>query len=170
MKRRSFLPGYLVALCVALTACVSTETTTAPDDQYGHRYEGVAPDGRETVLVTDADTTEEYLTAPAVIDSVNVRPAREVALPGADVAVEVLIKGALPDGCSELNEATQSRRGHLIDVELTVRRPRGAICIEVLRPFRFYLPLEGTFAPGSYSLKINGASHPFRIREAETGT
>ena len=37
--------------------------------------------------------------------------------------------------------------------------------MQVLRPFRFYLPLEGVFEPGSYTLKVNGAATPFRIRE-----
>ena len=81
--------------------------------------------------------------------------------------VEVLIKGALPDACAALDEAEQARVVNLIDVTLTMRRPRGALCAQVVRPFRFYLPLDGTFPPGSYTLKVNGAAYPFRIREGE---
>lgn len=164
MIRAALLP---VACLIALSACTGSESASTPDDEFGHRYEGLAPDGRETVLAHPVDTTEAYITVPAVIDSVSVRPALREVRPGQEVQVEVLIKGAMPDGCSELNEAVQTQIGHMIDVELTVRRPRGAMCIEVIRPFRFYLPLEGTYAPGAYSLKINGASHPFRIREGE---
>ena len=108
-----------------------------------------------------------YLVTPAVLDSVAVRPAQRVAPPGEAVPVEILVKGALPDACSELGEATQTRAMNLIDVTLTMRRPRGAACAQVVRPFRFYLPLDGTFPPGSYTLKVNGAAYPFRIREGQ---
>jgi len=151
---------------IGLAACAGLGNgSAASDEQFGHRYEGVAPDGRETVLIEPPDSSETYIELPVFLDSVHVRPARFEALPGEAVPVEVLIKGALPDACSELNEATQERMEHFINVTLTVRRPRGAICAEVVRPFRFYLPLDGTFTPGSYSLRINGAAHPFRIRE-----
>ena len=155
-----------LVLMVGLAACAgSGDDSVSPDEQFGHRYEGIAPDGRETVLIEPADSSAVYIELPVFLDSVHVRSAHREALPGEAVPVEVLIKGALPDACSELNEATQERMEHFVEVTLTVRRPRGAICTEVVRPFRFYLPLDGTFAPGSYSLRINGAAHPFRIRE-----
>jgi hypothetical protein len=152
----------------ALAGCSRTRDAAVPaDDQYGHRYEGVAPDGRETVLLAPSDTAEAYLVTPAVLDSVAVRPARREVLPSEAVPVEVLIKGALPDACSVLDDATQTRAANLIDVTLTMRRPRGAVCAQVVRPFRFYLPLDGLFPPGAYTLKVNGAAYPFRIREGE---
>lgn len=164
MKRLALITG---CAFFYLAACAGSEQANTSDDQYGHRYEGHAPDGRETIIATEPDTTEQYITVPAVVDSVSVRPALNAINPGQEVAVEVLIKGALPDGCSELNEPTQSQIGHLIDVNLSVRRPRGAMCIEVVRPFRFYLPLDGHFSSGAYNLKINGRSHPFQIQAGE---
>lgn len=154
----------VVVVCLAGCAGSSSETVV-PDEQFGHRYEGIAPDGRETVLIQPPDTLEAYLELPVALDSVHVRPARREALPGEAVPVEVLIKGALPDACSELNQAAQDRMERFITVTLSVRRPRGAICTQVVRPFRFYLPLDGTFTSGAYTLRINGAVHPFRIRE-----
>lgn len=162
-----FSAGLFVAALFVAACASSGETAASPDDQYGHRYEGVAPDGRETVLLTPPDSSETYLTTPAVLDSVAVRPARRAALPSEAVPVEVLLKGALPDACSELNAATQARAAHLINVTLTMRRPSGAVCAQVVRPFRFYLPLEGDFPPGAYTLTVNGAAYPFRIRAGE---
>lgn len=163
---------WLLVLVAALvfSACTgSGESTVAPDDEFGHRYEGVAPDDRETVLATPPDSSESYIMTPAVLDSIVVRPARRAAAPGEAVPVEVLLKGALPDACSALNLPTQTRRANLIDVELTMRRARGAMCAQVVRPFRFYLPLEGTYTPGSYTLTVNGTVLPFRIREVDPG-
>jgi hypothetical protein len=135
-----------------------------PDDVYGHRYGGVAPDGRETVILAPADSGTSWLTLPAILDSVAVRPAVAAAPVGALVPVEVLLKGTLPDGCTTLDEAVQERLGHLVNITLTMRQPHGALCAQVVRPFRFYLPLDGTFEPGHYSLTVNGRSYPFRIR------
>lgn len=164
---RHALPLLALATALAVAGCARSREAARADDQYGHRYEGVAPDGRETVLLTPADTAEAYIVTPAVLDSVAVRPAQRVAPPGEAVPVEVLVKGALPDACSALDEATQTRAMNLVDVTLTMRRPRGAVCAQVVRPFRFYLPLDSTFPPGAYTLKVNGTAYPFRIREGE---
>ena len=132
---------------------------------------GPPDDGRETVLLTPPADSVRYLVYPAILEGVFVRPARAAAPPGTEVGVEVLVKGTLPDACSELADATQTRRGHLIDMELTMRTPRGAVCAQIIRPFRFYLLLDGGYAPGHYTLTLNGTAYPFRIRsegEAET--
>ncbi len=158
------------ALAIVLGACGMFGGARAPDDQFGHRYGGVAPDGRETVLLEPGDSATSYVTLPAILDSVSVRPAVAAAPAGSAVAVEVLVKGTLPDACTTLDVATQRRAGHLITATLTMRQPHGALCAQVVRPFRFYLPLEGTFVPGHYTLTLNGTAHPFRIREQAAGS
>ena len=142
----------LSALALALAACGGAGEAADPND------------GRETVLLTPPADSVRYLVYPAILDGVFVRPGRAAAAPGAEVPVEILVKGTLPDACSELADATQTRRGHLVDMELTMRTPRGAVCAQIQRPFRFYLLLDGAFAPGHYTLTLNGAAHPFRIR------
>ena len=166
---RCALPFGVAALAAALAACGGARPRP-PDGEYGHRYDGVAPDGRETVLLAPADTAAGFITLPAILDSVAVRPAVAAAPPGTAVPVEVLVKGTLPDACTVLDAATQERAGHLISVTLTMQQPHGALCAQVVRPFRFYLPLEGTYAPGHYTLRVNGAAYPFRIRETDPRT
>ncbi len=155
-------------LALVCSACGGSGSASdaSGDDRFGHRYDGVAPDGRETMLLTPADSVRRVLIYPAVLDSIAVRPQQPTATPEAPVSVEVLLKGTLPDACSRLEDASQVRRGNLITVEVTMRQPRGRACAQVVRPFRFYLPLEGTYGPGSYTLKVNGAAVPFRIRES----
>ncbi len=151
---------------LTLSACGFFGGTRAPDQRYGHRYGRVAPDGRETVLVEPPDSSGAYLTLPAVLDSVVVRPSRAEAPAGTEVPVEILVKGTLPDACTALNEAEQSRVSHIVNVTLTMRQPHGALCAQVVRPFRFYLPLTGTYTPGSYTVLVNGTAYPFQIRTA----
>ena len=51
-----------------------------------------------------------------------------------------------------------------MEITLDTRRPRGALCAAVMRPYRFYLTLEGTYAAGPWTLKLNGAAYPFEVK------
>lgn len=154
----------LLAVGLPLAACGGARTPD-PDARFGTRY--TARDGapRETLLIAVPRDSSEYLAFPAVTDSVSVRAERPVVPPGDSTAVEVLVKGSLPDACAELSRVAQRRDGRSIRVELDMRTPRRRVCAAVARPYRFYLPLDGHFAPGSYVLTLNGRAVPFQIRE-----
>ena len=158
----------LVLGVLALGACsgLGGSSDRNPEDDFGHRFEDWARDGRETLLLDVNGDTTRTLVFPAVIDSVAIRPSQVAVLPGNEATVEVLIKGAIPDACSVLNAAEQDRAGQFVTVTLTMRQPIDEVCAQVVRPFRFYLVLDGSFAPGSYTLTLNGRARPFRIREA----
>ena len=153
-----------LVLALYLAACVgSRKTELPPDEQFGHRFDETGPEGRRTLDVTPPDSSGSYFYYPAVLDTVHVRPAPFT--PGhSAVPVEILVKGSLPDACTELNEVRQERFGHLIEIELETRRPQRAVCAMVIRPFRFYLELEGEYVPGDYTLKLNDRVYPFTVR------
>ena len=48
-----------------------------------------------------------------------------------------------------------------------MRRRRGVLCASVVRPYRFYLVLEGQYEQGHYTLKINGVAHTFVVANRE---
>ena len=160
--------GVLLALALGvsalgLAACsgASTDAASGPDrDRYGYRVG--SDDGRETMLIRPISDSTRYLVYPAVVDSVAVRPAGRPA-PGDAVAVEVLVKGALPDACAELTEVTQTRQARYVTVDLMMRQPRETVCAAVVRPFRFYLVLDGAYPAGSYVLRLNGTTTPFQV-------
>lgn len=149
---------------LALAACSGMRRDTPPEERFGVRPDSL-DDGSERLEVTPPDSARDYFYAPAILESIVVRPA---PFPDADtletVPVEVLIKGALPDACTELHRVTQERIARLVRVELTMRRPRGAVCATVVRPYRFYLLLDDRYAPGAYSLTVNGTAKPFEIQ------
>lgn len=166
MPRAARLALVLAALAVA--ACSGGGRTTS-DGRYGHRSDGWGADGRETLLLGEPADSAGFFVYPAVIDSVAVRPERRAVAAGEAVAVEVLVKGAMPDACSALNAVTQTRTGHFVTLALTMRQPRGAVCAQVVRPYRFYVRLDSLFEAGSYTLTLNGRVTPFQIREAPAG-
>ncbi len=167
---RFFLASLWMLTALALAAAAgcagSEESRKPPDQRYGHRYEGRAGDGRRTLVVTPPDSAVRHFVYPAPIGEVIVRHAEPPEAADADTArvpVELLIKGTLPDACMSLSGATQQRRGHLVEVALQMRRPRGVVCEPVLRPYRFYLPLDGRYEAGPYTLKVNDVVYPFSL-------
>lgn len=158
----ALLAGATLAACAA-----SRPADPEPDERFGHRYAADGPDGRRTITIAPPDSATDYFVYPVPFDTVVVRPAPFLAdVPAEEqaVEVEVLVKGAFPDGCSDLHHLAQSRAGHLIDLTLEMRKPEGAICASVRRPYRFYTLLEGRYAVGHYTLKVNGRAVPFEIR------
>lgn len=156
----------VMMLVVFLGGCaVLKPAAPEPEDSFGHRVDGQTEDGRTTIAITPAREDVEYRLFDASYDNVTIRPAEVTAANRASgVEVEVLIKGAFPDSCSELHEVKQQRAGNLVLVTLTMRRPQGSVCASVLRPYRYYLDLDGVFTPGPYSMRLNDLSHPFVVR------
>lgn len=138
------------------------------DTRFGHR-QAYSDDGRETVLIAAPADSAGFLVFPAYVDSIAVRPERAALTPGDSTAVEVLVKGALPDACAELSSVTQTRQARYVTVQLEMRLPRGRVCAAVVRPYRFYLPLAGRFGAGSYVLTLNDTVYPFQIRARDSG-
>lgn len=161
----------LSTLAVWVSACSGSEAVQKPpDERFGHRFEGASPDQRETTAIMPPDTSRAYFYYPAVYDTLHIRPGPfnlDVAASTQKVPVEVLVKGAFPDTCSELDGVEQKRIGHLIDVMLQMRKPRGSVCAAVERPYRFYLMLQGAYEPGAYTLTFNGVPRPFSINNPD---
>ncbi len=162
------LSGVLLLLvALQLSACVGGRPVRKPpDERFGHRFEGEAPDGRPVISITEPDTSVSYFYYPALFDSVYIRPApfkEDIPTEAQQTPVEVLIKGAFPDACTELGLLEQTRAGHIVSLSLQMRRPQGAVCATVVRPYRFYVLLEGLYEAGDYTLKLNNRYFPFQV-------
>ena len=159
----------LAIVVLAIGACKSSAPTMVVEDQqFGHRYEGTAPDGRETHIIEPAEANQEFVVHPAVFDSVLVRPQVPLDMPSEGRVVELLIKGSFPDSCTRLHAVSQERSGNIINMSLEMRRPKGQLCASVVRPYRFYVSLDGKYPPGHYTVKVNGRVRTFRIMESDS--
>lgn len=156
----------VLILAAFLGGCMATAPGDVdPDAQFGHRVDGTTDDGRTTIAINPPDASITYRYFPATFESVIVRPAPPSAAGnGPGVPVEVLIKGSFPDACAELHDVSQVRRGRMVEVTLQMRRATGSVCAAVLRPYRFYLQLEGTYEPGAYTMTLNSKPHSFEIQ------
>ncbi len=101
---------------------------------------------------------EEHATGPVYVEEIEVRVGE-----GRPAPVEVVVRGALPDACSELVEpATITVEGTQVTVRLASQRPRDLMCAQVLRPFETTLDL-GVFEPGTYTLVVNDLETTFVV-------
>lgn len=153
-------------LAVGLGACGGA-AEAVEDIPFGTRADD--RDGRETLLITPPDSAQEFFYYPAYFSEVEVRTGRTEA---GRRPVELLIRGALPDGCTALHDIEQDRVGNLINVTFEMRRPKGAVCTQVVRPYRFYYTFGEPLAPGDYTLKLNDEVKLFTVfppREGEAG-
>ena len=151
-------------LALALAACGGSEEVAVDTDRFGYRVGGEAG-GRVTVAPAPPDSTTRTLTFPVVVDSVGVRVAGRPAR-GDGVAVEAVVQGSFPDACSVLSGVEQGRSGHYVTVTATMRQPLETVCAAVVRPFRFYVVLDGAYPAGSYTLTVNDAAYPFQVLPA----
>lgn len=167
---RAFLLWTILSVTVA--ACLGSKEVEQPaDERYGHRFEEQGPEGRRTIAILPADSAESYFYYPAVVDTVHVRPAPLASdlTSQREIPVEILVKGSMPDGCTQMHDVLQERYGHIIHVTVQMRRPQGSVCTRVMRPYRFYLRLDGTYGEGSYTLKLNNRIFPFSVRTPPAG-
>lgn len=153
--------AFASALLLLLGGCLlSRGGNTIADARFGHRYTSPDTDGRATLQVVLPDSGARFFTYPVPIDSVYFRPA-PFAPDSTTTRAEVLIKGTLPDACSELHRFEQERSGNLIQLRLLMRKPQGAVCAMMVRPFRYYALLEGRYPPGDYTIKINDETETY---------
>lgn len=167
MRRAAALAAFAAAL--ALPACGLLKPT--PEQQFGVYPPSETPEDSDILVVTPPESGQAYFYANAPINDDLINPTVPITVRfspdpahGDSTRVELLIRGALPDACYELHDVAQRRSFSVIDVTLRVRRPQGAICATVVRPFRYYLLLDGHFGPGPYSLYVNGTERPFAVR------
>jgi inhibitor of cysteine peptidase len=77
--------------------------------------------------------------------------------------VTVHVKGGLSDACTTLHETKAMRTASTIVISITTERPRDAICTEIYTYFEKDLNLGKDFAPGTYTVEVNGVSDTFVI-------
>ncbi len=87
----------------------------------------------------------------------------EVEVAGTIPFVTVHVEGGLPDGCTTLHETKAMRTEDTIVIIITTERPRDAICTEIYTFFEKDLNLGKDFAPGTYTVDVNGVTDTFEI-------
>lgn len=114
-------------------------------------------DGRGPVTRPAAPAAEQIIAGLAAVASVDA-----LLLESFPVQVNVVAKGNLPDGCTEIDRTLQRRTGNAFEVILTTKRPADAMCTMAIVPFTETIPLDVLGLPaGDYTVTVNGVGATF---------
>jgi hypothetical protein len=150
---------YLLFL-FSIIACSGTKTNS--DEQFLNRPTQNSG-GRSTMQILPPSGSADFSYKAVGIDTVHIRQS-PLNSESKKAAVELLVKGYLSDGCSELHEAKQTLTGNQISVEIMARKPSATICTMAIRPFRFYLLLNDALSVGAYTIRINEQNQAFIVK------
>jgi len=103
--------------------------------------------------------TKEFVVGEMAVTNIEV-----LLLESFPLQVHIVVKGYLNDACTMVNETTQRRDGYTIRVRITTKRPKDAMCAQVITETTVRVPLEGVFFPGRYKVMVNDVEKDFDIQ------
>ncbi|TDI77543.1 MAG: hypothetical protein E2O84_00845 [Bacteroidetes bacterium] len=154
-------PAWMLSMILVVSSgCMSANSGGGNvESGFGNR-ETDGEGGRSTIVITSVPNVNEYVVSPVPFESADIRVGTRE---NGTAPVEILVKGAFPDSCTELHGANQTRTNSEVIVNIQARRPVNAVCASVMRPYRFYLTIDGTFESGRYTLDLNGVRQVFVV-------
>lgn len=88
----------------------------------------------------------------------------DVNLSGSQPAqISLDVEGEHPDGCELPVIVRQMRKGNIVDIEVYREVPVDVFCPMILKPYRDSIILDGSFAPGEYTIKVNEHSQAVSV-------
>jgi inhibitor of cysteine peptidase len=101
----------------------------------------------------------EYVYGTATVETIDV-----LILESFPVQVKVVAQGHLPDSCTEINEAKTEKKENSFNIDISTRRPKDAICAQVLVPFNRTISLDAQgLKAGNYTVNVNGVKGSFNL-------
>lgn len=153
----------LTIFTLAITACGSQEPepTAVPTPIV------------ETVPTATLPPTSTPLTEP-VFGVANVESVQVLTLDSFPVQINVLARGALPNGCTTINDIVSQREENAFNVVITTVQQPEQICTQAIVPFEETIALDVLDLPaGAYTVGVNGVSGSFTLdvdNSAQTAT
>ena len=186
--RETLVIAALVFLLVV--GCKPTATPMVEPDQPVEQQPGGAPDesdtspdGEEVVSPStdtpsddeaigglpgapDADATEPGMEVPpggVECGEANVTDVQVLLMESWPVQVGLVIRGTLPDACTEIADVQEQRSGNTITLTVQTNRPKDMMCAQVVTDFEHRYRLEGGFYSGDYTIDVNGFIVEFHV-------
>ena len=139
-----------LAIILVVMGCASPPTPTP----------GVPPAEEPPIETpTEVGGEGEAIIKEAPVDSVEL-----LLMESFPPQLRALVRGDLPDGCTEISHSEQTREGNVIRVDLFTRRPADAICTQALVRYEESIPVEILGLPaGDYGVSVNGVEASFSL-------
>ena len=108
----------------------------------------------------DTDTDDaDFIRGNAIIENIDI-----LLLESFPVQIHVTATGYFPDGCTSIDEVTESRQDNTFTVTVTTKRPADVACTAAIVPFEESIPLDVYgLDKGVYTVNVNDASGSFEL-------
>lgn len=101
----------------------------------------------------------DYIYGTAKVESIQI-----VILESFPVQIQVIAKGYLPDGCTEIDEIKNESKGNVFNINISTKRPKDAVCTQAIKSFTETIPLEVRgLKAGNYTVNVNGVTGSFEL-------
>jgi len=147
----------MIISLVAFSGCTGNDVDT--DDGIQDQVEGETPPSNDIPPQFDETDNGEYIYGTAVVEDIEI-----LILESSPVQVNVVAKGYLPDGCTEIGDITKSKDGNTFVINIETIRPADAMCTQAIVPYEEVIPLDvyGLKA-GAYNVVVNSVSDSFEL-------
>ena len=101
----------------------------------------------------------DYIYGTAVVESIEI-----LVLESFPLQIHVIVKGYLPDGCTEIDRVEEERDGNTFTVTMTTKRPKDMMCTQAIVFYEEEVPLDvyGLKA-GTYDVNVNTMTDSFEL-------
>jgi len=144
----------LMAFVIILSGCVG-------NGQKENESENATNDSQGIIGTNSSHGTTggDYIYGTAKVESIQI-----VTLESFPVQIQVIAKGYLPDGCTEINEIKNESEGNAFNITISTKRPKDAFCTQAIKSFTETIPLEVQgLKAGNYTVNVNGVTGSFEL-------
>ena len=100
---------------------------------------------------------------PVVVQPIEIQSVEVNVGTTRPAVVTVGVTGSLGSGCDFLHAIEQSREGNTVAIQVKRSRYTQGPCTLIHKEFQQELGLAGGFAPGDYTLRVNGVVKAFTV-------
>lgn len=120
---------------------------------------GSTPVGSTPEPTAEVTATREMIISPANLDSLELQVKESKP-----VTVNAIVKGTLGDGCTNLNAIEQKRDGNTFTIDVTVKRPKDAMCTMIAKLLNETVALDvAGLKAGTYIVAAGTLSQTFTL-------
>jgi hypothetical protein len=144
----------LIALFLLLSACAPpvTDALPLPTDP-------TAPENPPSDTEAPA-AKDELLLGEAPVEEVEI-----VTRESFPVQVSAIVRGYLPDACTEISRVTSDQDGETFNITVATARPKDTACAEVIQSYEETVPLDVLgLTAGVYTVDANGVTATFELQ------
>lgn len=176
MKSKAIAYTIILTATIALvmqSGCITDTPETqpqVPDTNSGDTGAGDTDiDAGDDIDIDADDEADSYIDTPPddgefIRDDAIIKNIDILTLESFPLQIHVIATGYFPDGCTSIDEITQSKQNNRFTVAVTTKRPTNAVCTMAIVPFEKTIPLDVYgLDKGVYTVNVNDASGSFEL-------